>query len=119
MVCDIIKNSWSVTSLKEDYSPAISMSPEVLKASNSLREFLFKKVYTDSSRKAEQAREVIHRLYEYFLENENGLPAEFLMASDQKERRVVDYIAGMTDQYAIRLAQDLKLIPADWSIISP
>jgi len=119
MVCDIIKNSWSVTAFKEDYQPFISMSPAVLKASNILREFLFKKVYTENSSKQEQAREVIYKLYEYFIDNENGLPAEFLMASDQRERRVVDYIAGMTDQYAVRLAKDLKLIPFDWSITSP
>ncbi len=119
MVRDIIKNSWSVTSFREDYEPFISMSPRVLKATNSLREFLFKKVYTDSSRQAEQAREVIYQLYKYFIIHENQLPAELLIVSQETERRVVDYIAGMTDRYAIRLAQELNLIPVEWSIISP
>jgi len=47
-------------------------------------------------------------LYSYFLEHEDRLPAEFVCASDDRERKVVDYIAGMTDQYALRLAEEIS-----------
>jgi dGTPase len=57
--------------------------------------------------KAEKARETICRLYDYLKEHENKLPSEYRAYSDDTERRVVDYIAGMTDQYALRLAEGL------------
>ena len=55
----------------------------------------------------EKAREVVRSLYKYFNEHKDKLPAEYCLYSDEPERRVVDYIAGMTDQYAMRLAEEL------------
>jgi hypothetical protein len=46
-------------------------------------------------------------LYRYFKENADKLPEEYKFYSDELERRVVDYIAGMTDQYATRIAEEL------------
>ncbi len=109
MVCDIIHNSWSVTGSQTDTKPSIRMSPQVLKASNSLREFLFERVYEERGAKVEKAREVVRRLYKYFVEHDDRLPPEYLTYGDDAERRVVDYIAGMTDQYALRLAEELSL----------
>jgi len=89
--------------------PTIGMSPEVLKAANSLRQFLFDKVYNPSLAREEsvKARKVLRLLDAYFLKHENELPREFATLSDSKERKVVDYIAGMTDQYALRLAEEI------------
>ena len=47
-------------------------------------------------------------MYSYFNEHIDRLPKEYLYG-DEAERRVVDYIAGMTDQYALRLAKELSL----------
>ncbi len=112
MVCDIIGNSWAVRGDKSTTSPSISMSPQVLKATHILREFLFDHVYNlrSAQDEAERAREVIRLLYKYFNENADRLPPEYRFHSDDTERRVVDYIAGMTDQYALRLAGELSLI---------
>ena len=90
---------------------AIGMSPQILEATNSLRGFLFHRVYElcSDEEEAEQAREVIRLLYGYFSEHEDKLPPEYRLYSDETERRVVDYIAGMTDQYAIRTAKELSL----------
>ena len=87
------------------------MSPQILEATNSLRDFLFERVYSlrSAEEEAERAREVIRSLYEYFNNHENELPPEYSVCSDEKELRVVDYIAGMTDQYALRLAEELFL----------
>ena len=85
------------------------MSPQVLAAANTLRDFLFERVYNQRSaqEETEKAREVVRFLYNHFNKHEDKLPAEYRLHSDTTERRVVDYIAGMTDQYAMRLAEEL------------
>ena len=111
MVTDIIKTSWDVRiSPKKLKKPAIKMSPEVLAAAETLRDFLFERVYTPSTGRAdaENAREVIRFLYAYFIKHEERLPAEYRRHADTTARGAVDYIAGMTDQYALRLAAELQ-----------
>jgi len=109
MVCDIIDYSWAARGYNTTTNPIISMSPQVLEATNTLREFLFDKVYNvrSAQKEAEKAREVIRLLYDYFNEHEDKLPSEYCSYSDDPERRVIDYIAGMTDQYALRLSEEL------------
>ena len=110
LVCDIISSSWSVSELEPGGTePVITMSTEVLKAANILRQFLFERVYNRSSAKQQidQARTVMRLLYSHFLRHENELPQEFA-SSGSKERKIADYIAGMTDQYALRLAKQIS-----------
>jgi len=112
MICDIIENSWEVSGFVNFASkPTICMGQKVTDAANSLRQFLFDNVYKKVSSRsdAERAREVVRRLFNYFIEHENELPAEYLLHGTELERRVVDYIAGMTDQYALNLAKKLAL----------
>jgi len=112
MVCDIIECSWQVTGDSALTSPAIAMSPGVLEATDTLRDFLFDRVYNlrSAQEEAERAREIVRRLYIYFNEHEEKLLAEYRLGGDSRERRVVDYIAGMTDQYAMRVAEELALL---------
>jgi len=86
------------------------MSPDVIEATNELRQFLFDRVYYPSlaGEDAVKAVEVIRLLYLYFLQHEDKLPRELAALADSKERKVVDYIAGMTDQYALRLAEEIS-----------
>jgi dGTPase len=111
MVCDIIECSWAVTGYNPTDTPAIGMSPEILEATNTLREFLFARVYNlrSEQKDARRAKEVVRQLYHYFNEHEDKLPSEYRFCSDDTKRQVVDYIAGMTDQYALRLAEKLVL----------
>ncbi|MFC2066208.1 deoxyguanosinetriphosphate triphosphohydrolase [Chloroflexota bacterium] len=109
MVLDIIDNSWAVTGCDKIVDrPSISMSPQTLEAANTLRDFLFERVYNlrSAQEESEKAREVIRSLYKYFNAHEDKLPAEYRLISGGTERWVVDYIAGMTDQYALRLAEE-------------
>lgn len=111
MVADIITQSAG--------SNRVSMSPAVKAAMDEFREFMFTRIY--HSKELEQDRQkakyVIQKLYEYFLANPAALPADY------REREacwglstiVVDYIAGLTDQYAIYLFEQL-FIPSTWSI---
>ncbi len=112
MVSDIIDNSWTARGYDKSITgkPAISMSQQVLEATDNLREFLFERVYNlqAAQEKAEKARETLCQLYSYLKEHEDKLPLEYRAYSDETERRVVDYIAGMTDQYALRLAEGLR-----------
>jgi len=87
------------------------MNPPIIEATNTLRKFLFDRVYNlrSAEKEAEQAREVIRLLYKYFNEHEDKLPPEYRLHSKETERRVVDYIAGMTDDFALRIAEELAL----------
>ena len=110
MVRDIISYSWAATGDNPSgEKPTIGMSPQVQEAANALLEFLFDKVYNPSllTEEAKRAREVVQLLYKYFLHYEEKLPKEYNI-SEPLERRVVDYIAGMTDQFALRMAEGIK-----------
>ncbi|RLC64096.1 MAG: deoxyguanosinetriphosphate triphosphohydrolase [Chloroflexi bacterium] len=111
MVSDIIDNSWAARGEETMSRPTIGMSPQILEATNTLRDFLFDRVYSvrSAEEEARRAREVIRALYEYFNMHEDRLPPEYSVGADEVERRVVDYIAGMTDQYALRIAEELSL----------
>jgi dGTPase len=110
MVCDIIECSWTVRDSDAITSSAITMSPRILEATNNLREFLFRRVYIPCStvKEAEKAKEVIRLLYKYHIEHENMFVLELPQYTDDIEQSIVDYIAGMTDQYALRTAQELQ-----------
>jgi len=116
MVCDIIDQSWSATGLDDTKkTPIITMSPEVLEAANNLRHFLFQRVYEVqiARKETERARQVVRFLYCYFVDNPDKLPKEFA-SSDTAERGIVDYIAGMTDNYALTLASELGALTSSY-----
>jgi dGTPase len=112
MVVDIIEGCYPAMSDTRE-RPSITMSPEVLAATNALRDFLFERVYNvrSAQEESERAREIIRSLYKYFKEHADKMPAEYRFYSDELERRVVDYIAGMTDQYAMRKVEELFPTP--------
>ncbi len=109
MVRDIISASQE--------SEKIRMSADIKRATDSLREFLFENVYFDSLAKKEEdrAQRLLEKLYNYFFENTNEMPEEFSRRAKagEQEQAVVDYIAGMTDRYAISRGQEL-LLPTPW-----
>lgn len=110
LVYDIVTHSLSAVNNANLKNPTIGMSPEILEVTNILREFLFDKVYNHSSTRKdpEKAGKVIYRLYSYFLRHEEKLPQEHTSREDSIERKVTDYIAGMTDQYAIQMAEEIS-----------
>lgn len=99
----------------------IIMSPEIEKAMLDLREFMFVSVYINPKAKSEEkiAKNLLISLFEYYKKHVELLPEEYIYIMDQKgeslERVVCDYIAGMTDRYAIAIYKDL-VIPSSWSI---
>ncbi|MFC2024760.1 deoxyguanosinetriphosphate triphosphohydrolase [Chloroflexota bacterium] len=112
MVSDVISWSWTAAGDEAEEKPAIGMSPETLKATDTLRRFLFERVYDIRSAQEEsnRAREIIRQLYKHLKGHADKMPTEYSLYKDSTERRVVDYIAGMTDHYAMRLAEELSLV---------
>ncbi len=120
MVCDLIDTNWWATG--DGPPPAertLTMSRPMLDATNALREFMYQNVYLQSAAKADDARvrRVIGMLYTHMLEHPAELPAELMqinrLRDEPVERAVVDYIAGMTDRYAIKAFND-RFVPRTW-----
>lgn len=103
MVLDLINSSRG--------KAEICMSQEVYEAMENLRAFMFQKVYIGSEAKKEEdkARHVVEKLYYFYVKNPSHLPAYMLKNVEQEgiERVVVDYIAGMTDRYAVAQYKNL------------
>ncbi len=96
----------------------IHMSPEVEEAMQKLRTFMFVHVYQNPRAKGEElkAKELLGRLFAYYMEQTERLPEQFLRMIDEgeeKDRVVCDYIAGMTDQYAIAKFEEI-FMPKAW-----
>lgn len=97
----------------------LGMQPDVAQAMDQLRTFMFARVYTNPVAKGEEskAKDMLCRLFEYYMKNPERLPPDFLpqLDFDGMERIVCDYIAGMTDRYAVHKYSEL-FIPATWQV---
>ena len=114
IICDIVDWSWAARGeglTEKNIRPIIGMSPRVNNAMNTLREFLFERVYHSGivEVEASKAKRVVYRLYEYFSRHEEKLPEDYASRDEPLPRRVVDYVAGMTDQYALQAAREAGL----------
>ena len=96
----------------------IKMSEEFYEATNELRRFMFDNVYIGSVAKVEEikAERMIKELYLSLVQNPRLLPNEIceLVDSTNKDRLVLDYVAGMTDRYALNVFAKIY-IPASWN----
>ena len=97
----------------------ICLSPDVDKALRDLRSFMFERVYRNPVAKSEErkAKDMLQRLFEYYYTPPKALPEDFQpqMSFEGLERTVCDYIAGMTDNYAIDKFNEI-FIPTGWQV---
>ncbi len=113
MIHDIILNSLD--------KPEIIMSPDVEGAMKRLRQWMFENVYKNPAAKAEEgkAQQLIVQLYHYYMDHADRLPEEYFImierCHEKKERVVCDYIAGMSDSYAIDKFEEL-FVPKSWKV---
>lgn len=96
----------------------IICSSEIRQAMTSLRSFLFETVYTNPVAKAEEgkAKRMLQELYGFYIAHPENMPEEFVTMMDMGEDReqvVCDYIAGMTDNYAVLKFQE-AFEPVGW-----
>jgi dGTPase len=108
-----------VTDLIETSARAgeIRMSPPVWDAMMQLRAFLFENLYLSGGAKTEEpkAYRVVQALFRYYLDNPADLPSTRHGETDTLVWLVVDYIAGMTDRFAIRDYERL-FVPRKWMV---
>lgn len=109
MVTDVIMSSFNRQS--------VTMSSEIKFYTDKLRNFMFERVYNAYGARPDEDRveRIIENLYEYFKENPSKLPEEFIeiYKGEGTDRAICDYIAGMTDNYAVKSFFDI-FIPKPW-----
>ena len=98
---------------------AICLSADVEKALKDLRSFMFEKVYRSPIAKGEEskAKDMLCRMFEYYLTYPEAIPEDFhpQLSFEGIERTVCDYIAGMTDNYAVDKFTEI-FIPMGWNV---
>ena len=111
LVCDAILTSRE--------AGCVMLSPAVDKALKDLRSFMFERVYRNPVAKGQEskAKVMLQRLFEYYVSHPEALPEDFhpQLSFDGMERTVCDYIAGMTDNYAVDKYTEI-FIPAGWNV---
>ena len=83
----------------------VCMQADVLGAMRAMRDFMFERVYLrpESRAQADRARRVIHDLVDHLKQHPEKIPATYQRVDDPLETRVIDYVAGMTDRFALNL----------------
>lgn len=111
MIHDIVNNSLE--------KPDIRMSEDVEFAFRGMRKYMFENVYTNPKAKGEEekAENILKELFRYYMDHPERLSNEYIermwQTGETQERSVCDYIAGMTDQYAIAKFQEF-FVPVSW-----
>ena len=89
------------------------------KALKDLRAFMFERVYRNPVAKGEEskAQDMLQMLFEHYITHPEKLPEDFhpQMSFEGMERTVCDYIAGMTDNYAVDKYTQI-FIPMGWHV---
>lgn len=111
LVCDLIATSRE--------AGTICLTPTVDTALKDLRSFMFDHVYRNPVAKGEEskAKIMLQRMFEYYITHPDALPEDFQpqLSFDGMERTVCDYIAGMTDNYAVEKFREI-FIPMGWQV---
>ena len=109
LIHDIVANSEN----KND----IIMSDEIYGAMQNLRKFMFENVYTNPLAKGQEkkAEKMLIDMFEYYMDHFDSIPEEHRNAPEGKERAVADYIACMTDRYAVSTYNEL-MVPTGWQV---
>ena len=109
LVLDIVNFSYD--------KPVVSLSKDVQSALDKLYAFMNEKVYAYHAAKGEEAKakKLLETLFEYFMDHFDQVPDPYNRMSEEcgKDRSVCDYLASMTDRYAVSTYENL-FIPNDW-----
>jgi len=113
LVTDIVQSSWMATGQTgsdDSSTPEITMSKQGRTLMNVLREFMFERVYMPINRnkESELARDIMDLIYRHLLAHPEEIPEVYFLHEEDVELAAIDYLSGMTDHYAIRMAEDIK-----------
>lgn len=97
----------------------IAQTPHIENALQDLRSFMFEHVYRNPVAKGEEGKaiDMLRRLFEHYITHPEDLPEDFQpqLSFDGLERTVCDYIAGMTDNYAVDKFNEI-FVPMGWHV---
>ena len=97
----------------------IRMDPEIEPYFWDLHAYMYEYLYLNSKAKTEEGKVagMLSALFEYYVHNADKLPDEYALVRerDGTRRAVADYIAGMTDNFALEMYHELY-IPRGWAI---
>ncbi|MEA1965117.1 MAG: deoxyguanosinetriphosphate triphosphohydrolase [Candidatus Aerophobetes bacterium] len=97
--------------------PHIAMNEDLLEAFNGLRDFMYRKVYLSPilAKEKEKAYQIVINLYNFYTNSIDVLPVYLKSRAEEEgwERIAVDYIAGMTDRYALKVYKN-NFLPREW-----
>ncbi len=96
----------------------ISLSPQVGMIFDMLHSFMFEAVYTNPACKSEEgkAAEMVATLYKKFSKYPELMPDMYIKIArtESPETAACDFVAGMTDRYAVKVFEDM-FVPRGWS----
>lgn len=96
----------------------IGMEPDIAAHMNALHDFMYEAVYRNPVAKGEEGKceDIVRFLYRYYMAHPEKLTGEYLLIADRDgtETAVCDYIAGMTDRYAVTVFEEIT-VPKSWS----
>lgn len=109
-----------VTAMIEGSGDTIAMAPEIEPYFQQLHDFMYEHLYLNQKAKSEESKVdgIISRLFEYYVQNPDRLPDEYALIrrQDGVEQAVCDYVAGMTDNFALETYHELY-VPRGWSVV--
>ena len=107
LVTNVIENSVDCSHQETD-DPWIRMSDDLIEIITELRNFMFEKVYlpVSDSKPAKSAMKIVDIIFEYLVKNPEKIPNHFIEICDNNiEKASIDYITGMTDEFALRFSE--------------
>jgi dGTPase len=125
VVSDVVETSWDCSgetevegsvgfdaddNVKDGTKPWIRMSPELGKVVTDLRVFMFERFYhpISASTEGRKAAAIVGVLFEHFNRKPELIPSWLRELSGSTERAAADYVCGMTDNYALMMAEQVR-----------
>ena len=119
MVVDVIKttnknlkrsNPQSINDIYRQNQLIVDFSDKMKKIDGQMKDFLKRNMYNHKKViiNTNIGKRIINDLFKYLLKNPTKHIRKELFKNEQKERVVADFIAGMTDRYAINLHKKIK-----------
>ena len=103
--------------IEQSQGGEIGMAHDVLEATNTLRNFLYDEVYmrNEIHEEIEKGEELLAALYHHLMRHPEEITESVAAADAPLERKVVDFLAGMTDRYALNFYERIFL-PKPWKL---
>ncbi|MBE6778143.1 MAG: deoxyguanosinetriphosphate triphosphohydrolase [Ruminococcaceae bacterium] len=98
----------------------VTMDPAVEPYFEELHTYMYDYLYLNSAAKVEESKVdgIVRALFDHYVSHPDELPQEYALIRERDgvNRAVCDYVAGMTDNYALEVYHDLY-VPRGWSVI--